>query len=152
MQSAPTGRNDNLLTASLTDSSNRNYVGLAIGATRLSGPVQVLWNYGDTIYFENVTLENAVQFSAPGFPVADVSASLGRIRQPDRARDVNGPPGSTGDDMNAWDLVDARAYPVRPGVYFLEWDLPNLDSKVVLQVRAGFGGDRIFPALSLIHI
>jgi hypothetical protein len=48
--------------------------------------------------------------------------------------------------MAEWDDVAHKLHPVRPGVFFAEWDRPNSDSKIVLEVRSGFGGDRVRPA------
>ncbi len=85
----------------------------------------VLWDYGDPIYRQTVAIGNPVQLygQAGELPPA-VADQINTNREP-RARLIESPPGTTGDDMHEWDQVARRCYPVRPGRFFLDWEKRN---------------------------
>ncbi len=118
-----------------------SYLGFDVPS--LQKPIVIAWNYGDTIYTQTVTIGAAVPLSFAGFPEAKIKTPLNQFRQPDRVRLVDGPPGSAGPDMQEWDDVARKPYPVRPGIFFLEWDQASSDAKIILEVTSGFGGDPI---------
>ncbi len=91
--------------------------------------VRVTWDYGDLIYRVNTAI---------GYPI-DLPQNVGIApnRAPLAVRIVDSPAGSTGNDMQIWDDVADQAYPLRPGIYFVDWD-NGASGKVVTQIFSGF--------------
>lgn len=103
----------------------------------LMGPVGVTWNFGDLVTYFNV----AIGDSLGGTPVHTNLTS----RAP-KVTVVDGPPGSTPDQMLAWDAVRRLALPLRPGICLLEWETTgsgNTLGRVITQVTSGFPGEPI---------
>jgi len=95
---------------------------------------RITWDYGDLIYPVEVAIGNPL--SLPG------AAGIPAGQPPLAVRVVDSPAGSTGNDMQIWDDVADKAYPLRPGIYFLDWD-NGAGGKIVTQVFAGFPGEPV---------
>lgn len=100
-------------------------------------PARVMWDYGDRIYEETVSIGNAVTFSS-----LDADA-LGRLRPelaPDRVDLIDGPTSSDVDDMVLWDEQARLLYPLRPGEILTYWRTNDLDanSRIILRVFIEF--------------
>jgi VCBS repeat-containing protein len=99
---------------------------LAVAVSSLSQGTVIAWDYGDPIYKETVKIGDPVLLYgtlASNLPPA-IAGDINTNKAP-RPRVIESPPGSTGPDMNEWDEVAHRAYPVRPGRYFLDWEKVN---------------------------
>lgn len=97
-------------------------------------PIRVTWDYGDLVFRINTTIGNPIDLSQ-SLPVLPGSP-------PRSVRIVDAPPGSSVDDMQVWDQVAQLAYPLRPGITFVDWDTPT-GGRLVTQIFAGFPGDPI---------
>ena len=82
-------------------------------------PGRVMWNYGDRIFEETVTIGSSVTFNTVNDPT--VKAMLRMDLPPDRVDVSDGPSGSVGGDMAIWDPVGKKYYPVRPGTVLSYW-------------------------------
>ncbi|MBN9691935.1 MAG: VCBS repeat-containing protein [Verrucomicrobia bacterium] len=111
--------------------ANRDYWVKTIAA--LDQPLRLTWDFGDLVYQVNVALGNPVPLG--GLPVVPGKA-------PTAIRVVEAPPGTLSTDAQVWDDVADLSYPVRPGIYFLDWD-NGTGGKTVTQVFTGFPGDPI---------
>ncbi len=93
----------------------------------------ILWDYGDLIYTLHTGIGQAVDLSSiptpPSISGQWVSAQV-----------VDGPPGSTIDNMLVWDAVSKKAFPLRPGIILLQWPT-GTGAKVTTQIFTGFSGD-----------
>lgn len=111
----------------------------------MSGPARVTWTFGDPIYYANVAIGDAV--TLPHFKDASgvaLNVSLINTNLEPTIRVVDSPPGSTTTDMQVWDQVARRAYPLRPGIYFADWTKRDGSTgKIVTQVASGFPGELI---------
>lgn len=108
------------------------YWGRSLPALRHA--VRVTWDYGDLVYRVEATIGDAL--------VLPRGVSILTGRPPLNVRVVDAPPGSTGNDMQIWDDVADRALPLRPGIYFADWDNGS-GGRIVTQVFAGFPGEPI---------
>ena len=103
----------------------------------LTSPINILWNYGDTVYTLHTGVGEQVDLAAtsPAIPV--------NLRPPGvwvSGRVVDGPPGSTLDQMLIWDAVAKKALPLRPGIVLVDWETPT-GAKLVTQIFTGFKDD-----------
>ncbi len=100
------------------------YIGREIAS--LSKGTTITWDYGDPIYKQTVAIGNAVQlYGALAGALTPAIADEINTNKPPRSRVIESPPGSTGPDMSEWDEVARRAYPVRPGRFFLDFEKRN---------------------------
>ena len=111
-----------------------NYAALRVN--QLKRPARVLWNYGDRIFDETVTIGNTVTFSTVNDPV--LATNLLKSQPPAMIQVISGPQGSTGNDMTLWDDVGKKLYPLRPGVVMTYW-----------QTKSGDTNDRVILRLTL---
>ncbi len=97
-------------------------------------PAKVMWDYGDRIFTETVAIGNSVTFSAVFDPV--VKAQIRRDLPPASVDIVEGPQGSSGDDMGIWDDVANKYFPLRPGKVTLSWRTtdPDPNSRIIVNV------------------
>ncbi len=90
---------------------------------------RLTWDYGDLVYPVH---------SAIGDPLTlPAEAGIAPGQPPLSVRIVDAPAGSTGNDVQVWDDVVDKAYALRPGIFFLDWDNGS-GGKVVTEVFAGF--------------
>ncbi|MCC6232162.1 MAG: hypothetical protein IT580_05930, partial [Verrucomicrobiales bacterium] len=112
--------------------SRRSYLGRSVAS--FARPMRVSWDFGDLVFRVNTAIGERVVLPA-GVTVAPGKAPVG-------VRLVEAPPGSTSADVQVWDDVADRAYPLRPGIFYLDWD-DGAGGRIVTQVFAGFPGDPI---------
>ena len=124
------------LLSDLTDS-------FALGATNYSAlkvplnrPARVVWNYGDRIFDETVTIGNTVTFSTVDDPA--VASILLKYQPPIVAQVLSGPQGSSANEMALWDDVGKKYYPLRPGVVMSYWGTTSADTNDQVIVRLTF--------------
>ncbi len=100
----------------------------------LQSPIRVTWDYGDLIVPLDTALGSAIVIPSQHGALPNAAPKAVRI--------VDAPPGSTPDDMLVWDAVARLAYPLRPGIYFVDWNTAA-GGRLVTQIFAGFPGDPI---------
>ncbi len=110
-----------------------NYSALQVSLTR---PARVIWNYGDRIFDETVTLGNTVTFSTVDDPA--IAGSLQKYLPPASVQVVSGPQGSSANEMAIWDDVGKKYYPLRPGVVMSYWQTTDTDTNARVIVRLTF--------------
>lgn len=103
----------------------------------LNAASTIIWDYARTIYPETVTLGGYVTFST----VTGIDATnANRLKTPDGGSVSSGPNGSTWNDMQAWDQVGQKLYPLRPGVFTVEFENlaapEDVTQNVIVQVTA----------------
>lgn len=76
--------------------------------------VRVTWDYGDLVYRVETALGDPLVFPA------GVTVPAGRA--PLTVRVVDAPTGSSPADMQVWDDALDRSLPLRPGIFFVDWD------------------------------
>lgn len=118
--------------------------------SNLQFPITVLWNYGGTIHREKVTIGQPVTFTTnPALSAAQVATA--QAQAPDRRTVVEGPSGSSGDQMALWDPKAKKLYPVRPGVVLLEYG--SQSDPTIVEITSGFPGDPGFSGTpSFLHL
>lgn len=136
-----------------------SYVGSAIAD--LTASATVIWDFGDPIYKQYVSLGNPVSFDPVSFAPALSPADAGIIglidtNIPPRPRIISAPSGSVDTDMQAFDSFDHKSFPLRPAAYFLEWTkrppFPADDTGVVImEIHSGFAGDKLDGTNILTH-
>lgn len=122
---------------------------------RLGGAGLVVWDYGQPKYLQIVSIGSPVLIAAgssdfgPGDVLtAPIAASINRNLEPKVAAFANAPVGTTKENAILWSPTEQLAYPLRPGLYVLEWTDSNA-KKVLTEVIAGFPGDTVrHPALA----
>ena len=110
-----------------------NYSALQVSLTR---PARVIWNYGDRIFDETVTLGNTVTFSTVDDPA--IAGILQKYLPPASVQVVSGPQGSSANDMAMWDDIGKKYYPLRPGVVMSYWQTTDTDTNSRVVVRLTF--------------
>jgi hypothetical protein len=117
-------------------------------------PTSVSWNYGNRIYdvvlalgqayvpdtancpFDNPWLPAALQVRVdpPGIPdVRDIPPDVRLIRSP---------AGSSGSNVQTWDDVSNVSWPLRPAVFYLDFEGED-GTVVTVRATAGFPGDQV---------
>jgi len=110
--------------------NTKTYRGLAV--QDLIRPARVMWDYGDRIYEESVRIGGSTTFSGLD------PAALGRIRAdlpPDRIDIIDGPTGSSINDLVLWDPEGRKLYPLRPGEVLTYWRTNDADPNMRLIIR-----------------
>ena len=103
--------------------------------SNLQFPIAVLWNYGGTIHRETVTIGRSATFvTNPALSAPQLATA--QTQPPDRRTVVDGPTGSSGDQMALWDLNATRLYPVRPGKVLLEYG--STDDPTIVEITSTF--------------
>lgn len=110
--------------------TSKNYYVMPIPS--LGQPVRVLWDYATAATVLHVAVGDKL--------ILPTSLALAPGKWIN-ARLVDGPPGSIGDNMLAWDVAAQIAVAVRPGVVLLEWQANTGQNTVVTEVLMGFNGD-----------
>jgi len=91
---------------------------------------RITWNFGDTVEDRKVAIGQGLARSA-------IPNTTGI--EPPQVTIVDGPPGSTAEQMHAWDAVRQTSLPLRPGICLLEWRTAS-GGKAISQVVSGFPG------------
>ena len=106
----------------------------ALSILQLKRPARVIWNYGDRIFDETVTLGNYVMFTNITDP--SVATNMLKTSPPANIQVLSGPQGSSGNDMTLWDSVGKKLYPLRPGVVMTYWQTlsGNTNDQVALRL------------------
>jgi hypothetical protein len=108
----------------------------------LLAPIRVLWNYGGTIYRVVTKIGDEVKFDAtvpalPGPGNVPRTALYRTLNQPpDRAQVVEGPSGSSPDQMSIWDALAKKLYPLRPGKTIYEYG--SEDDPTIVEVASEY--------------
>lgn len=108
----------------------RQYRGIRVDD--LTRPARVMWDFGDRIYEETVSIGNFVTFSRMDAPAR---ARLRTDVKPDRIDIVTGPVGSATEDMVYWDPQGRKLYPLRPGEVLTYWRTNDPDPNVRIILR-----------------
>jgi hypothetical protein len=116
----------------------------------LEYPIRVLWDYGGTIHRVLTQIGNAVTFSSTTPPLTGPDTTVGSPlnvalnQPPDRGRVVEGPSGSSPDQMSIWDALAKKLYPLRPGKTLYEYG--SEENPVIVEVTSEY------PATLISHI
>lgn len=113
----------------------------------LNSPITVLWDYGQTIHKQVVTIGSAASFitdpllSTTAIVQGLTTTEAGTVasQAPDRSSVVTGPQGSSGEQMAIWDPHDKLLFPLRPGKVLLEYG--DVDEPLIVQLEIGFPGE-----------
>ncbi|WP_395738915.1 hypothetical protein [Prosthecobacter sp.] len=115
--------------------------GVTTKAITLNSASTIIWDYARTTYPETVTIGNFVTFST----VTGIDATnVNKLKTPDGGVTINVPANSTWNDMQTWDQVGQKLYPLRPGKFTVEFE--NLASpddttqNVIVEVTAVMPG------------
>ncbi|MEN3941665.1 hypothetical protein WJU23_10265 [Prosthecobacter sp. SYSU 5D2] len=116
----------------------------------LEFPIRVLWDYGGTIHRVLTQIGNAVSFDSTAPPLTGPGTTVGTPLNvalnfpPDRGRVVEGPSGSSPDQMFIWDALAKKMYPLRPGKTLYEYG--SEEDPVIVEVSSEY------PATFISHI
>lgn len=105
----------------------------ALYVSQLTRPARVMWNYGGRIFDETVSIGDTVTFNTVNDPA--VAAILQKYSPPVLEQVVSGPQGSAASDMEMWDSVGKKMYPLRPGVVMTYWSTTSTDTNDQVVVR-----------------
>ena len=103
----------------------------------LNAASTIIWDYARTIYPETVTIGSFVTFNT----VTGVDATnANKLKAPTGGSVSNVPNGSTWGDMQTWDEVGQKLYPLRPGVFTVEFENnaapEDVTQNVIVEVTA----------------
>lgn len=130
----------------------RSYRGYKL---RLNAAGTVAWDYGQPKYLQIVSIGSPVvigpgsaDFSAGDVLTTAMAAAINLNVPPVVTSFGNAPVGTTVDNAILWSPAERLAYPLRPGMYILEWTRAD-GKKLMTEVIAGFPGDTVrHPALA----
>ncbi|MFT5105054.1 MAG: hypothetical protein ACI9UA_000672 [Pseudoalteromonas tetraodonis] len=111
-------------------------------------PISVTWDYGEPIFYEDVSIGSGVQLdTVDNFFVRN---SIKRDVQP-IVELIDGPFGSSIEDMYEWDAFSGTLFPVRPGTIRTQWERTGSTSKVTVDVTIKFpsGSGVVYPHIAL---
>lgn len=124
----------------------RSYRGYKL---RLGSGGTVTWDYGQPRYLQIVSIGSPVVIGpgSPDFRAGDVltaslAASINQNIEPVVTSFGNAPVGTTAKNAILWAPAERRAYPLRPGLYTLEWTRVD-GAKLLTEVIVGFPGDTV---------
>ena len=108
---------------------------LLLEVPQFEKPDRVTWNFGDTLHFITTAIGESINLG---------NLSISSNKPPLVVTPVDSPPGSTGEDVQIWDDVANVSYPLRPGIFLIEWENATDPSKrVITQITSGFPGEQI---------
>ncbi|MBL9133582.1 MAG: hypothetical protein JNG86_20395, partial [Verrucomicrobiaceae bacterium] len=115
--------------------------GVTTKAITLNAASTIIWDYARAIYPETVTIGNFVTFST----VTGIDATnVNKLKTPDGGVTVDVPANSTWMDMQQWDQVGQKLYPLRPGKFTVEFENlaapEDLTQNVIVEVTAVWPG------------
>lgn len=115
--------------------------GVTTKSVTLNAASSIIWDYARTIYPETVTIGGYVTFST----VTGIDATnVNKLKTPDGGSVSSAPNGSTWNDMQAWDQVGQKLYPLRPGTFTVEFENlaapDDTTQNVIVQVTAVWPG------------
>lgn len=115
--------------------------GVSSKALTLNASSTIIWDYARTVYPETVTIGNFVTFST----VTGIDATnVNKLKTPDGGSVSNVPNGSSWNDMQVWDEVGQKLYPLRPGTFTVEFENlaapEDVTQNVIVQVTAVWPG------------
>ncbi|MBE2284564.1 MAG: hypothetical protein IAE77_13995 [Prosthecobacter sp.] len=115
--------------------------GVTTKAITLNSPSTIIWDYARAIYPETVTIGNFVTFST----VTGIDATnVNKLKTPDGGVTVDVPANSTWMDMQTWDQVGQKLYPLRPGKFTVEFENlaapEDTTQNVIVEVTAVWPG------------
>ena len=115
--------------------------GVTTKAITLNSPSTIIWDYARTIYPETVTIGNFVTFST----VTGIDATnVNKLKTPDGGVTLDVPANSTWMDMQQWDQVGQKLYPLRPGKFTVEFENlaapEDVTQNVIVEVTAVWPG------------
>ncbi len=93
--------------------------GVTLKTFPITQPSNIVWDYARAIYPETVTIGDAVTFS--GVTGADASR-INKAKAPQGGSVLQGRSGSSWSDMQQWDQVAHKLYPLRPGKFTVEFE------------------------------
>jgi len=126
-----------------------------VQAPPLVESIRVSWNYNDTIYRVSTTIGEVADLSSAtnsqGIALSSNATALGEVEispgvygPPNHVTLVDSPPASTSPDMQIWDDVANQVLPLRPGIFFLEWDKNGDGIRTIVQVTSTFPSEGHF--------
>lgn len=103
----------------------------------LNAASTIIWDYARTIYPETVTIGGYVTFNT----VTGIDATnVNKLKTPDGGSVSSAPNGSMWSDMQTWDQVGQKLYPLRPGTFTVEFENlaapDDTTQNVIVQVTA----------------
>ncbi|OPZ30028.1 MAG: hypothetical protein BWZ02_00886 [Lentisphaerae bacterium ADurb.BinA184] len=107
-------------------------------------PTAISWNFGTNLYYLTVPIGTFADLAdaedADGLPLnpADVNIEVEPV-----VRIVKSPAGTDTTNMSVWDDVGNRVFPLRPGMFYLDWQGADGTSLIMTLITAGFPGDDI---------
>jgi len=115
--------------------------GVSTKAITLNSASTIIWDYARTTYPETVTIGNYVTFST----VTGIDATnLNQLKTPDGGVTLDVPSNSTWNDMQQWDQVTQKLYPLRPGKFTVEFENSaapeDVTQNVIVEVTAVWPG------------
>jgi hypothetical protein len=101
----------------------------------------IIWDYARTVYPETVTIGNFITFNT----ITGIDATnVNKLKTPDGGSVSNAPNGSTWNDMQTWDQVGQKLYPLRPGTFTVEFENlaapEDVTQNVIVEVTAVWPG------------
>ncbi len=93
--------------------------GVSSRVITLNQPSSLTWDYARAIYPETVTIGSALAFSGV---TGDDAGRIVKVKPPSGGSIAEGPSGSSWDDMQVWDAVAKKLYPLRPGKFTVEFE------------------------------
>jgi hypothetical protein len=115
--------------------------GVTTKAITLNSASTIIWDYARTTYPETVTIGNFVTFST----VTGIDATnVNKLKTPDGGVTLDVPANSTWLDMQTWDQVGQKLYPLRPGKFTVEFENlaapEDVTQNVIVEVTAVWPG------------
>jgi hypothetical protein len=116
--------------------------------TDLVDPISVTWDYGEPLYTEQVSIGSGVQLDTVGNGF--ISSSIRQDVKP-IVELLDGPFGSSVEDMYEWDAFSGTLFPLRPGVIRTQWERTGSNSKVTIDVTIIFpsGSNAVYPHIAM---
>ncbi len=85
----------------------------------LTEPSSITWDYARAIYPETVTIGSSISFTTI---TGDDATRVNKVQAPSGGGVITGPSGSSWENMQTWDTVDKKLYPLSPGKFTVEFE------------------------------